>query len=169
MVYSIHSPWTHKPQPDSGVHPNPAETVAIANSGACVYVWCVEGRCVCGLCARDSLCLCDSVARTTNDITPAWETILDRAHTNDAFANLSQPGYFNDPDMLEIGNGALTDAEGRSQLALWSIMRAPLLSVCSANLLPRREPRVRERETEISDKTMSCWNVAGHGRLSCYS
>jgi hypothetical protein len=30
--------------------------------------------------------------------------------------------------MLEIGNGALTDAEGRSQLALWCIMRAPLLS-----------------------------------------
>ena len=100
MVYSIHSPWTHNPKPGSGVHPNPSETVSIANS-----------------------------ARTTNDITPDWNAILDRAHTNNAFANLSQPGYFNDPDMLEIGNGALTDAEGRSQLALWSIMRAPLLSV----------------------------------------
>jgi alpha-galactosidase len=30
--------------------------------------------------------------------------------------------------MLEIGNGQLTDAEGRSQLALWSLMRAPLIS-----------------------------------------
>ena len=67
QVYSIHSPWTHHPQPGSSVHPSPAETVPIANS-----------------------------ARTTNDITASWEAILDRAHTNNAFANLSQPGYFND-------------------------------------------------------------------------
>ena len=62
MVYSIHSPWTHK----QTLHPNPRDSVSIANS-----------------------------ARTTNDITPSWETILDRAHTNNLFANLSQPGYFN--------------------------------------------------------------------------
>ena len=30
--------------------------------------------------------------------------------------------------MLEVGNGKLTDAEGRSQMALWCLMRAPLLS-----------------------------------------
>ena len=162
------------------MHPDPAETVAIANSGVCarvcararVYAYAYAHACVCVcvamrmrmrslcvlyayararacvppprarlcVCARVcvTLCVCDTAARTTNDITPVWETILDRAHTNDAFANLSQPGYFNDPDMLEIGNGALTAAEGRSQLALWSIMRAPLLSVRTPKLLPRK-------------------------------
>ena len=76
MVYSIHSPWTHHPKPGSGVHPDPSETVAIANS-----------------------------ARTTGDITADWAAVLDRAHTNNAFANLSQPGYFN--DVRKQGKSAL--------------------------------------------------------------
>lgn len=32
-----------------------------------------------------------------------------------------------DPDMLEIGNGNVTDAEGRSHFALWAAMKAPLI------------------------------------------
>lgn len=36
--------------------------------------------------------------------------------------------HLNCADRIEIGNGKLTDAEGRSQLALWCLMRAPLLS-----------------------------------------
>jgi alpha-galactosidase len=37
------------------------------------------------------------------------------------------PGHWNDPDMLEVGNGGMTDTEYRSHFALWSIMAAPLL------------------------------------------
>jgi alpha-galactosidase len=32
-----------------------------------------------------------------------------------------------DPDMLEIGNGNVTDAEARSHFALWAAMKAPLI------------------------------------------
>jgi len=32
-----------------------------------------------------------------------------------------------DPDMLEVGNGNLTDQENRSHFALWAIMKSPLL------------------------------------------
>lgn len=39
----------------------------------------------------------------------------------------TQQGW-NDPDMLEIGNGGMTDAEYRSHFSLWSIMNAPLLA-----------------------------------------
>jgi alpha-galactosidase len=37
------------------------------------------------------------------------------------------PGHWNDPDMLEVGNGGMTDTEYRSHFSMWSIMAAPLL------------------------------------------
>ena len=46
--------------------------------------------------------------RTTNDINANYGTILDRADTNDKWAPLAGPGSWNDPDMLEVGNGGLT-------------------------------------------------------------
>jgi alpha-galactosidase len=38
------------------------------------------------------------------------------------------PGHWNDPDMLEIGNGGMTDTEYRTHMSLWSILAAPLLA-----------------------------------------
>ena len=64
--------------------------------------------------------------RTTNDINAQFATILDRADTNDKWAPLAGPGSWNDPDMLEIGNG-LTDGESRVHFGLWSAMKSPLI------------------------------------------
>src|SRR5690606_26458386 len=38
------------------------------------------------------------------------------------------PNSWNDPDMLEVGNGGMTPAEYRSHFALWAIMSAPLIA-----------------------------------------
>jgi len=38
------------------------------------------------------------------------------------------PGHWNDPDMLEIGNGEMTDTEYRTHMSLWSLLAAPLLA-----------------------------------------
>jgi alpha-galactosidase len=38
------------------------------------------------------------------------------------------PGHWNDPDMLEIGNGGMTADEYRTHLSLWSLAAAPLLA-----------------------------------------
>ena len=38
------------------------------------------------------------------------------------------PGHWNDPDMLEIGNGGMTDDEYRTHMSLWSMLAAPLLA-----------------------------------------
>ena len=38
------------------------------------------------------------------------------------------PGHWNDPDMLEIGNGGMNDAEYQTHMSLWSILAAPLLA-----------------------------------------
>ncbi|WP_442588401.1 glycoside hydrolase family 27 protein [Pedobacter sp. AW31-3R] len=38
------------------------------------------------------------------------------------------PGHWNDPDMLEIGNGKLTPGEDRAHFAMWAMLAAPLIA-----------------------------------------
>jgi alpha-galactosidase len=38
------------------------------------------------------------------------------------------PGHWNDPDILQIGIGKLSNDEGRTQMTLWCILAAPLLA-----------------------------------------
>ncbi|MDX1283569.1 MAG: glycoside hydrolase family 27 protein [Draconibacterium sp.] len=64
--------------------------------------------------------------RTTNDINAKWETIMKILDEQEGLAELAGPGAFNDPDMLEVGNGNLTLAENRAHFSLWCILAAPL-------------------------------------------
>ena len=66
--------------------------------------------------------------RTTRDIHDNWESMIGIANTNAALAAGAGPGHWNDPDMLEIGNGGMTTAEYRTQFSLWCEMAAPLLA-----------------------------------------
>ena len=66
--------------------------------------------------------------RTTGDIHDQYSRMVSLFHTNVQLASLAGPGAWNDPDMLEIGNGGQTDAEYRSELGLWSEMAAPLIA-----------------------------------------
>jgi len=43
-------------------------------------------------------------------------------------APYSGPGHWNDPDMLEVGNGGMTGVEYRTHMSLWSLLAAPLLA-----------------------------------------
>ncbi|WP_372444729.1 NPCBM/NEW2 domain-containing protein [Streptomyces coffeae] len=65
--------------------------------------------------------------RTTGDISDNWGSMLSIAKQNLPLAEYAGPGHWNDPDMLEVGNGGMTDTEYRSHFSLWSIMAAPLL------------------------------------------
>ncbi len=65
--------------------------------------------------------------RTTGDISDNWGSMLSIAKRNLPLAQYAGPGHWNDPDMLEVGNGGMTDSEYRSHFSLWSIMAAPLL------------------------------------------
>lgn len=42
----------------------------------------------------------------------------------------SGPGHWNDPDMLEIGNGGMSNDEEMTHFALWAIAKAPLIIGC---------------------------------------
>jgi len=65
--------------------------------------------------------------RTTDDITDSYASMLKIFRQNVVLDRYASPGHWNDPDMLEVGNGGMTDTEYRSHFSLWSIMAAPLL------------------------------------------
>ena len=73
--------------------------------------------------------------RTTGDITDKWSGkhgyswgMTDIADMNEPLWPFAGPDHWNDPDMLEVGNGGMTDAEYRSHFSLWAMMAAPLIA-----------------------------------------
>ncbi len=65
--------------------------------------------------------------RTTGDIGDRWSSMLGILKQNLPLAPYAGPGHWNDPDMLEVGNGGMTDTEYRTHFSLWAMMAAPLL------------------------------------------
>ncbi len=73
--------------------------------------------------------------RTTGDITDQWNgkktyslgvmTIVD---LNEPLYSAAGPGHWNDPDMLEVGNGGMNAEEYRAHFSLWAMMAAPLIA-----------------------------------------
>jgi alpha-galactosidase len=66
--------------------------------------------------------------RTTDDIRDEWASMIGNAHSQIATAPYAGPGHWNDPDMLEVGNGHMTTAEYQTHMSLWSLLSAPLLA-----------------------------------------
>lgn len=68
-----------------------------------------------------------NIWRTTPDIQPHWASVVGIYEVNVRLDKYARPGAFNDPDMLEVGNGNLTFDENKSHFTLWSMMAAPLI------------------------------------------
>ena len=66
--------------------------------------------------------------RTTGDIRDDWDSMMDNIEKQVPTAPYAGPGHWNDPDMLEIGNGHMTDDEYRTHMSLWALTAAPLLA-----------------------------------------
>jgi alpha-galactosidase len=66
--------------------------------------------------------------RTTGDIRDEWESMMFNIHKQVPTAPDAGPGHWNDPDMLEVGNGHMTDDEYRTHMSLWALTAAPLLA-----------------------------------------
>ena len=66
--------------------------------------------------------------RTTDDIGDNWKSMDDIGFRQLAIARYTRPGHWNDPDMLEIGNGGMTADEYRTHMSLWSMLSAPLIA-----------------------------------------
>ena len=66
--------------------------------------------------------------RTTGDIRDAWDSMSRIGFGQNDLAPWARPGHWNDPDMLEIGNGSMSETEYRTHMSLWAILAAPLLA-----------------------------------------
>ena len=87
--------------------------------------------------------------RSTGDIQDCWDCkkdwggngvtkIIDLVEPTYSYAG---PGHWNDPDMLEVGNGGMTKEEYRSHFSLWAELAAPLLA---GNDIANMTPDTRE-------------------------
>jgi alpha-galactosidase len=78
--------------------------------------------------------------RTTGDITPKWDRIYAIVSQQAGLESYAGPGHWNDPDMLEVGNGNLTLAENRTHFSMWAMLAAPLLA---GNNLTSMKPEIK--------------------------
>jgi alpha-galactosidase len=66
--------------------------------------------------------------RTGYDINDSWKRMAEIGFNQDQYSSYAGPGHWNDPDMLEVGNGGMTDTEYRTHFSLWCLLAAPLLA-----------------------------------------
>jgi len=66
--------------------------------------------------------------RTTGDINDTYDRMATIGFGQAGLAPYAGPGHWNDPDMLEVGNGHMSLEEYRTHMSLWAILAAPLLA-----------------------------------------
>ena len=66
--------------------------------------------------------------RTTGDISDNWNSMINIVDQQVGLEKYAGPGHWNDPDMLEVGNGGMTNTEYRTHFSLWAILAAPLIA-----------------------------------------
>jgi alpha-galactosidase len=66
--------------------------------------------------------------RTTGDISDRYASMENIGFSQAGLARFAGPGHWNDPDMLEVGNGGMNTEEYRTHMSLWAILAAPLLA-----------------------------------------
>jgi len=66
--------------------------------------------------------------RTTADISDSWNSMIGIFEKQRDLARYAGPGCWNDPDMMEVGNGGMTTEEYKTHFSLWCMLAAPLMS-----------------------------------------
>jgi alpha-galactosidase len=66
--------------------------------------------------------------RTTGDISDEYRVMAEIGFNQNGLEKFAGPGHWNDPDMLEIGNGGMNEDEYRTHMSLWTILAAPLIA-----------------------------------------
>jgi len=78
--------------------------------------------------------------RTTGDVQPDWDRIYAIVSQQEGLERYAGPGHWNDPDMLEVGNGKTLAGRKPHPLSLWAMLAAPLLA---GNDLPNMKPEIK--------------------------
>jgi alpha-galactosidase len=74
--------------------------------------------------------------RSTGDISDKWDTgkkqdnlgVVQILDLQDGLQSYAGPGHWNDPDMLEVGNGGMNVTEYRAHFSMWCLLAAPLMA-----------------------------------------
>ena len=74
--------------------------------------------------------------RSTGDIADKWDTgekqdglgVVQILDLQDGLQSYAGPGHWNDPDMLEVGNGGMSITEYRAHFSMWCLLAAPLMA-----------------------------------------
>jgi alpha-galactosidase len=66
--------------------------------------------------------------RTTGDIRDDYDSMAKIGFGQAGLASYAGPGHWNDPDMLEVGNGHMSKDEYLTHMSLWALLAAPLLA-----------------------------------------
>jgi len=69
-----------------------------------------------------------SMWRTTDDIDDSYGRMIAIGFSQAGLSQYGGPGHWNDPDMLEIGNGKMDQDEYRTHMTLWVLLASPLLA-----------------------------------------
>jgi alpha-galactosidase len=101
--------------------------------------------------------------RTTGDISDNWNSMIDIFGKQKDLARYAGPGKWNDPDMLEVGNGGMTTEEYRTHFSLWCMLASPLMA---GNDLQNMTP---ETKSILLNKEMIAIDQDSLGRqATCY-
>jgi len=93
--------------------------------------------------------------RTTGDISDRWDSMTRIGFGQNDLASYAKLGHWNDPDMLEVGNGGMTDTEYKTHMSLWAILAAPLLAgndICDMTPATKEILQIREVIAVNQDK-----------------
>ncbi|HEX6467297.1 MAG TPA: glycoside hydrolase family 27 protein [Terriglobales bacterium] len=91
--------------------------------------------------------------RTTGDISDKYARMAEIGFGQAGLAKFAGPGHWNDPDMLEVGNGGMKPDEYRTHMALWALLAAPLLAGNDlAHMTPETLAMLTNREVIAIDQ-----------------
>ena len=133
-TYRAFGPWIVREHPDP-VNDAKVEALYTSLDDAIAAVR-PKGDYVLSLCTWGEASVIDwgnkrgTIWRISEDIDPKWSTMLRNFDAAAAHPEKAGPGHWNDPDMLEIGNGEFDGdhlTEARAHMSMWAIISAPLL------------------------------------------
>jgi alpha-galactosidase len=85
--------------------------------------------------------------RTTGDISDNWNSMISIFRQQRDLARYAGQGKWNDPDMLEVGNGGMTTEEYRTHFSLWCMLASPLMAGNDlANMSPETKAILMNKE-----------------------
>lgn len=91
--------------------------------------------------------------RTSEDVADNYNSVTRNGFGEAGLARYAGPGHWNDPDILEVGNGKMSADEWRTNFSLWSILAAPLIAGNDlANMTPETRSILLNKEVIAVDQ-----------------